>query len=290
LLPYLISAVVIGVLLRKYQAEEIATQLQLGAPLWPVVIALFSVVVTLVLVSTADAIVVRGSCAPVTWWDMLRGKASSSLVDIFGYAFGHGGYAVWIQRITSARPAVAGGAMLYIMSCDLLAVCAVAGVASLFAPPQVASAVGTIAPAIAGVLALLMLLGPYQLFGKFAVTEPWATVPRLWGFANVALRIAQTTFWCLATWLGANAFGLEIPFFAMMTLFPVVMLVQALPVNVAGFGAVQGAWLIFSDFAGGEAILAFQLVWALAVMAGVVLRGLPFVRRVVMEVDRGQSS
>jgi hypothetical protein len=53
-------------------------------------------------------------------------------------------------------------------------------------------------------------------------------------------------------------------------------------------GAVQGVWLLaFEPWAPGEKILAFQFLWQLMVGGSIVLRGLPFVRRVVAEIDEG---
>jgi len=285
--PYVLTVAVVWGILSRYSAHEIARNIALGEPVVPLLIALVSVIVTLLIVTTADTIVVRYACGPVRWWDMLRGKSGSSLLDVFGYAAGHGGYAVWIQRFTQASPAVAGGSMLYIMSSDLLGVCLVASVASFFAADHVAADVQGTATTVAAILILLMILGPYELFGSYQVTSAWKTVPRRAGFTNVALRVGQTIFWCLVTWAAARAFGLELPLSAMMTYFPIVMLVNALPINVAGFGAVQGAWLLLADFAPGEEILAFQVVWTLIVLSGVVLRGLPFVRGVFREVDHG---
>jgi len=62
----------------------------------------------------------------------------------------------------------------------------------------------------------------------------------------------------------------------------------SMPVNVAGIGAVQGAWLLLVPWAqGGEQILAFAVLWQRVVGAGMVLRGLPFVRQVASEIERG---
>jgi hypothetical protein len=62
------------------------------------------------------------------------------------------------------------------------------------------------------------------------------------------------------------------------------MLVGALPINVAGFGAVQAAWLVFSPWATGEQLLAFQFLWQLWMLLMVVARGAPFVRGAVRDI------
>jgi hypothetical protein len=104
----------------------------------------------------------------------------------------------------------------------------------------------------------------------------------------VMFRTINIYWITLCVWAGANAFGMPIPLVAMTTYFPIVLLVGAMPVNVAGFGAVQGAWLLLAPWAeSGEQVLAFSTLWSLMVGVGVLLRGLPFVRSVAREIDRG---
>jgi hypothetical protein len=287
--PLVITVSVIAAILAEVPPAEIARQVALGTawPLWP--LALFSTLVTLVMVATADVLVIR-ACndgAPVRWIEVLGAKAGSSLVDIFSYAAGHGAYAVWVARFYRRRAALAGGVMLFIVAGDLLSVSAVAAVAMLFTGDEIPSGVVNVAVGAAVVLSLCLLSGPYKLLGeRVRFFEPWWVVPRWIGFGQAAIRSVHVVFWALATWVATQAFGLEIPLHAMMLYLPIVMMVGALPVNVAGFGAVQGAWLLlFGDHVPGPQLLAFVVVWTVAVQTGVVLRGLPFVRRVVSEID-----
>ena len=97
--------------------------------------------------------------------------------------------------------------------------------------------------------------------------------------------MSQIVLWVIATTLGAWAFGLQIPLWAMALYGPLILLASALPLNVAGFGVAQGAWLLLLDFAPGEQLLAFSALWNLALAIAVVLRGLPFLRGVVDEVS-----
>jgi hypothetical protein len=65
----------------------------------------------------------------------------------------------------------------------------------------------------------------------------------------------------------------------------VTALIGSLPVNVAGIGAAQGAWLLFFlPFEEGTKILAFQLVWAVTLGVSMILRGLPFLPRALAQV------
>jgi len=289
LAPFVITGSVVVAILYKYPVSAIRRYLTEGDLLPAIPISFVGVLVTLLLISMADRLVVRGAFGHVRYWSVLKAKAGSSLLDVFGYVAGHSAYAVWIGRFLRTRPSLAGGAMLYIAAADLLAVCFVASVSMFFVSDANLDSLRIVAASVAGLMALFLVLGPYQLFGKWPVFEPWARIPRRIGFVQVGFRIVATTVWVVATWLAAWAFGMYIPLSAMLTYFPIVMLVAALPVNVAGFGAVQGAWLLLTDYASGSQILAFQLVWTLLVSCGIVVRGLPFVRGFVREIDRSEK-
>ena len=70
---------------------------------------------------------------------------------------------------------------------------------------------------------------------------------------------------------------------------PIILLVGSLPFSVAGFGAAQAAWLLLLPWASGAQILAFQTLWQLFGGAGLLLRGLPFIRTVIADINAGQS-
>ena len=61
-----------------------------------------------------------------------------------------------------------------------------------------------------------------------------------------------------------------------------------MPLSVAGFGAVQGVWVLaYEKWAPGEQILAFQFLWALMTAFAALVRGLPFVKGVLGEMQVG---
>jgi hypothetical protein len=76
----------------------------------------------------------------------------------------------------------------------------------------------------------------------------------------------------------------------MLSYLPVILVVASLPVNVAGFGAVQGAWLLLAPWAPGERILAFSVLWQAFSAAALVLRGLPFLSGVMRDIREGQKA
>ena len=287
--PGLIGLGVLGAILWEYSPGAVLAEMAQGD--WQLLgpVAMLTTIIGLFVVALADTWVVRHGTGPVRYLDMIRGKAGSSVLDVVGYAASHGGYAVWIARFARTTAGRAVGVLLYIMASDLAAVCLVASVPIHLAGVPVSSTITWITTGLAALMFALML-APNRWRGqgsRAAWREPWWRVPRGVALAQVSLRICQIVVWVGATWISARAFGLEIPLAAMAVYAPLILLAAALPLNVAGFGVAQGAWLLLLDYAPGERILAFAALWNLALACAVVLRGLPFLRGVVAEVGEG---
>ncbi len=260
-------------------------------PLVPIAFALL--VASLLLVAAADTVVIRKCTGGPSYIDVLFGKAGTSLLGAIGYAAGQGGYGLWIARKTSSSVGLASGIVLYIVSSDLVSVAVVASVAVWVGGARAPGQIGVIAPAVALVLVALKLLGPLRLLRRYrrpVLFEPWQRVDALKGLLQIAVRVLQIYVLVVGTWAGARAFGLVIPLWVMAVYLPIVLVVGSMPVNVAGFGAVQGAWLLMAPWSTAERVLAFSLVWQLAIIIAGVARGLPFVKRVVGEITAGNAS
>ena len=287
--PGLIGLGVLGAILWEYSPGAVLAEMVHGD--WELLgpVALLTTIIGLFVVALADTWVVRHGTGPVRYLDMIRGKAGSSVLDVVGYAASHGGYAVWIARFARTTTGGAVGVLLYIMASDLAAVCLVASVPILVTDVAVSSTITWITIGLTGLMFALML-APNRWRGqgsKAAWREPWWRIPRGVALAQVGLRVTQIVVWVSATWISARAFGLEIPLTAMAVYGPVILLAAALPLNIAGFGIAQGAWLLLLDYAPGERIVAFAALWNLALAFAVVVRGLPFLRGVVTEVGEG---
>lgn len=288
LAPYVVTAAVIGWVLWRYPPGRIAAEIARGSVLPLLPISFGMMVLSLLMVATADHWVYRATCGPLRWVEVVKAKAGVSLLDVVNYAAGHGAYAVWVARVTRVSAGVAAGAMLFIMAGDLTSVAAAAAVACVAAPGIAPGGVLPVAVGIAGGLLLLLAIGPYRLFSGGrdpALIRPWYTVPRSVGFGHTALRVAHKGMVVVLTWVAMRAFGIDIPLAAAAVYAPIILLVASLPINVGGFGAVTAVWLLMTPWAPGEQLLAFQFLWNLCTAGAVVLRGLPFVRGVVREVD-----
>jgi hypothetical protein len=292
--PYFITAAVLFFVLRRVSIDEIRQELSKGDGSWLFPIAMGVMLISLFLVSAADSLVCRSFLKKGRYFQFLRAKAASSLLDIIGYALGHGSYAFWIARVTDTKAGRAGGALLYIMAADLLAVTSIVTCALLFVDGEIGGGtIRTVVPAIALYLLFSLISGPWKFMPpkkKPPVLMPWVEVPRKIGFLQVMLRMCQIILFVSGTWLAAKTFGMPIPFSAAVTYMPVILLVTSLPINVAGFGVAQTAWLLLNDYAGEAQILAFQFLWQMSCIGAVALRGLPFVKGFVDETAAGKKS
>jgi hypothetical protein len=237
-----------------------------------------------------DRVVFEGAVGPIALREIIRAKAAIAVLLTLGYFVGGGGYALWIGRTTRVGAQRAAGAILYLMTSDLVAVCGVAGASMWLGGAGSETALRTIATWIVGVQVALILFGPYGGWLRLPpIFEPWRTVPRGWSLLQILGRAANIAIITAFTWAAMRAFGLSIPVRAAATYVPVISLVTAMPLSVAGFGAAQAAWLLFLPWATGPQLLAFQVLWHVFTGLGILARGVPFIRGVTREVEDGRA-
>lgn len=293
LLPWVIAIVVLVALFTKYDPREVAAQMAKGHTA-----RLFAIPFLLPLVYLAqgaiwERLVLRYTLSKgPSYVDILRGRAGTALLMLLGYFFGHGAFGIWLARKSGARARAVSGIVVYNMVGDLSGLSLIAVLAIFAGGAEVAAPIRVIVLCTFLLPILLVLVGP-SFAGKVhkddaEIFGPWKRVPRHFGVLQVFGRSLNVALIVAAAWLGARVFGMPIPLTAFATSMPLILLATALPISVAGFGAAQAAWLVFLPYAPGEQILAFQLLWQVFMGLGIVVRGLPFVSRVVREV-RGKE-
>lgn len=291
--PYLVAGLVIAFLTQRYSISAIRAEMAKGqtAPLVP--LALGTYFASLAWVALADRTVLRGLLpreGTPSYFEVAKGKAAAVVLHIVHYALGQGVYATWVARRTGLNVGQAGGLIFYIILAELGSVCAYAALVILFGRPAVP---GAVLPVVAGVaLAIVgaVLLLPATRVERFGFLQIWVKVGRARGLGQLAIRLGQHATTTTATWLGARWFGLDIPLGVMLSYMPVILVVGSLPINVAGFGAVQGAWLLLTPWAPAERILAFSVVWQAVSALALIVRGLPFLRGVLADIRKGRRT
>jgi hypothetical protein len=285
LAPWVIAIVVAVVLLRKYDPNEVLAQMKSGNTWGMLPIPFFLPFFYLLLGAMWERIVLRSTLGGPKYVDILRGRAGTAILMLVGYFFGHGAFGFWLARKTGATAKAVSGVVIYNMLSDLSGLSLIAMLAIMFGHAKVSRVVELVALGTLLIPMALVLIGPSLLAnGKRTFFDPWRKVPRSHAIVQIAGRSFNVALIVFATWCGALVFGVPIPLGAFATWMPLILLATALPISVAGFGAAQAAWLVFLPYASGEQILAFQLLWQVFMGMGIVVRGLPFIRRVVREV------
>jgi hypothetical protein len=289
-LPYLITALIIGWILRKHSALEIARRMNEGHALLAFAVGFALPVVLLGLVSKWDQIVI-GACAGLPYLEVVRGKAATSILQTFGYGAGQGAYGVWIARKTGLGARLSAGIVFYIVAGDVAGVCLVASLSMWLGGVPGPAGLRFGVPAAVLIVIACIVLASFSRGRRDRFFSPWRIVAPTTGVLVILGRALNICIMVVFFFLAQRAFGLHIPFGAVASYLPVLLVIAALPVNVAGFGAAQLAWLqAFAPWADGPSILAFQFVVTLGMGAATVARGLPFMKRVVTEIDEGSRA
>lgn len=298
ILPWVVTAAIVTFLLIRYPLSEIRAEMGNGDFLGMVPFAAGAVLASLVLIAVADYFVFRSSLRYVRFWDVLAGKAGTSVFMALGYGPGHAGYGVWVARKTNSSVRTTVGLITYIAMNDLTALCLVATIAGFSAidvlDPRPRIGLTIVAPTIAVLNTLGCLVGPRVLprwIKNPQFLRPWTTVSLSAFSASVAVRGINLVVAVITTWAAAQAFGLPIPLSAFATFLPVIFFVGAMPINVLGFGAVQWVWVeFFSPWGHGEQILACQFLLHMIVLAMLIARAAPFMGKVSREVTSSASA
>ncbi len=289
--PYAVTGVVVAAILHRYPASEIVREMAAGHALRTLPFGFVMPFVVWLPYALYDRIVFDRAVGRLALRDVVRAKAASAVLLTLGYFLGGGGYAVWIGRTTRVGAARAAGAVLYVMASDLVAVCAVAGASMWLGGPGVSTSLRAVATWMFAVQVALIVLGPYGGWMHLpALFEPWRTVPRAWSFVQIAGRALNIAIITAFTWGAMRAFGIEVPAAVAAMYVPVILLVTSLPINVAGLGAAQAAWLLLLPWASGPRLIAFEALWQVFTGLGIVARGVPFVRGVVREIEDGRPA
>lgn len=291
LAPYVVAGAVIVFISQRYSISAIRAEMAKGQTLPLVPLALLTYFASLAWVAFADRTVLRGLLPAdqlPSYFGVAKGKAAAVVLHIVHYALGQGIYATWVARRTGLNVGQAGGLIFYIILAELGSVCLYATLVIAIGRPAVPAAVLPTVLGIALAIVGAVLLVPATRFERSGFLQIWIKVGRARGLAQLAIRLCQHATTTTATWLAARWFGLDIPLGVMLSYMPVILVVASLPINVAGFGAVQGAWLLLTPWASAERILAFSVVWQAVSALALIVRGLPFLRGVLADIRAGR--
>jgi hypothetical protein len=222
----------------------------------------------------------------VPYRDLLPVRAASYVVGFFNTNAGRGALAAYLRRRLDVPFLELGGTVIFLMLTEYtqLVLWALLGVFGFRT-----EVTRRLLPLAAGVAVFWIVFFAYA---RLHVTPRralrWLFAPREWVVFRtfrrasaaryvqvVLLRAPMFLFSLVAHYYAAHAFGIDIPFGAMLTFLPVIFMAAALPVTVAHLGTTQAAWLLFfGQYATAPQLLAFSLAAHLTFAATRAILGL----------------
>jgi hypothetical protein len=188
---------------------------------------------------------------------LLPVRAASYVVGFFNTNLGRGAMAAYLSRRLHAPFLELGSTVIFLVLTEYtqLVIWAMLGLLGLRAE------VSRSLLAVAAGVALFWLLVRWLLAPRdwsISRTFRLATPAR---YGQIVLLRAPMFFVSLCLhYYAAQAFGIHIPFWQMLTFLPVIFMLAALPVTVAHLGTTQAAWIFFfSQYASAPQLLAFSL-------------------------------
>ena len=243
---------------------------------------------------------VRWFHAPVRYLELLPARAASYVVGFFNTNAGRGTLALHLARRLQSPFLQLGSTVLFLVLSEYLHLVAWATVGILQIRGEVARELLWGPPLVATVwLAVFSYsrltpvspaIGEGHRQGPLARMLRVVLAPRGWAlmrtfrlapagrYVQVILLRAPMFFVSLCLhYVAARAFGLSLPFLALVAFLPIVFMIAALPITVARLGTTQAAWAFFiGAYADAPTLLAFSLAAHLTFAATRALLGVAF--------------
>lgn len=219
---------------------------------------------------------------PVSYRAILRARGTSYLFAVINYGLGYGMLAWLLARhrgktflSTAARCVV----VTYVDLCVLMALGIVGGLLST-APNTngIAWACGIGLLAFVSVALAVRLLPP-SWTQRLLDTRLGQTLHSPdWSWSNLlplaVLRAFYAGFGILYVAICLAASGFDLGYMVVMSVIPIVVLVDALPISFSGLGSREAVLLVLLNPADPQLLIAFSLVWWACEMGGRALIGL----------------
>ena len=311
LMPYGVTVLIFVIILRRIPLPRLLEALQQAelAPFLALMVPnalIYFCWDTLVL-----TYVIRWFHGPIRYRDMLPARAASYVVAVFNTNLARGALAAYLARRVRAPFLQLGSTVIFLVLTEYTHLIGWATLGMVRGYPMIPPRLFWVPPVVA-VFWLFFLL--YARAGL----SPWKVVELVAGssvgFAQRGLRhwsifrtfrlapvrrYAQVILLrapmflvslCLH-YFAAAAFGIHIPFAALLAFLPIIFMLAALPITVAHLGTTQVAWVFFfGAYAPEASLLAFSLAAHATFMTCRALLGVAFVGRAYRDLTEVDSA
>src|SRR5436190_4976022 len=253
----LVTAAIFALILRRVPFAAVEAALRDANLPWFLALMVANTVFYFAWDTLVLAVAVRWFHGPVPYRELLPVRAVSYVVGFFNTNLGRGALAAYLTRRLHAPFLELGSTVIFLVLTEYTQLVAWAMLGLLGLRADVSRSLLAVAAGVAMFwLVVRWLLAPRDW--SISRTFRLATPAR---YGRIVLLRAPMFFVSLCLhYYAAQAFGIHIPFWPMLTFLPVIFMLAALPVTVAHLGTTQAAWLFFfSQYAAAPRLLAFSL-------------------------------
>jgi hypothetical protein len=290
LLPWLVGATILAIVVSQVPFGALRGAIGQGPHLALAAVVLAVVGVTLGTDAVATWVGLIGLRMPRPLAHVAAVRGATFILFLINFALGHGGFGYYLHR-TGASAAHAAGATLFLVGTNLAALLIVTSIAWTVHGGD-GSLGWILAAGCAALLTYLVViaLSPAWL-ARRAVFAPLVRAGVRGHAIAIAARLPHVLVMSLGIWIAIRVWGIDVPFSAGVTLMPIVVVINALPIAPAGLGTTQAALVFFfSGYAAGSdpgersaALVAFSIVhfgYALIAICLIGMLCVPIARQV----------
>ena len=226
--------------------------------------------------------------SPLTWAEARSLRGVTYIVTAINWNVGTAAVVLHLKRSKNIPALESASSLFFYTGFDALLLTAFAFIGASFFPES--AAIRSI-QLVSGIALTLQLI---TLTALISSKPAWSWLRRIRSFSLVqsfrlvqvrdvgvllSIRLVYLFGFLMAFWIGAQAFGIQLPLALAMASVPPIMMAGALPLSPAGLGTQAAAMLFFwSDYGDKASIVAFGLVFPIALTVTRCLLGLLCVR------------
>ena len=268
ILPWLLGLAILVWLFRRVPVDAVVAALAGGPWLGLTAYVAAELAVLLVVDAWATEVTLRACGGSPPFRQVLAMRGATYLLNLVHFAAGQGVFG-WYLAKSGRGGWSAGGALLLLFVTQGLALVVVLAFGLLLAPAWLASRGLPLAGlALAGIAGYLVVVGTAPRWaGRVPLLRPLLAAGLPGHLMGVAARLPHMVLLVLLNWGVYRVWGMPVPLRFGLAVWPLLMLVSALPITPAGLGTVQALQMsLFAPWApGGDLATRQAAVLALTV-------------------------
>jgi len=260
LLPWLLGAAIVVWLLLRVPFGAVVAALAGGR--WGALVAYvaFELAVLLLVDAWATVVTLRRCGGSPPFRDVLAMRGATYLLNLLHFGAGQGAFGWYLARAGRGGWG-AGGALLLMLVTQGLALVLVTAAGLLLAPPWLARpALPVAALALAGIAAYLVVVALRPSWAqRVSLLRPLLVAGLRGHLVAAAARVPHMALLVLLNWGLYRVWGMLVPLRFGLAVWPILMLVSALPITPSGLGTVQALQVsLFAQWAPGPDLASRQ--------------------------------